>query len=238
MPSVSFNGNSAGSVLSLQWDGITVVGTNGYLQNPRIQFYSQPGFSDANNSIHSIGGAVANQLVRDASHGPLNGGTRTWALTPNAIPLTVGSVTYEAFGARVTGISFFNGDASTNDYWTGNIAYPALPNPGPGDPVKVSSGLDYGLAVYSFNPNREKARIWIPSNSRPIRIRAEGNPSNNISMTCRLARLYNPNSNERIARASGTGVAEMTIYPGTNAAYVDVSRTPLDGYLVVTLSYL
>ena len=238
MPSVSFNGNSGGSVLSLQWDGITVAGTNGYLQNPRIQFYCNAGFSDTHNSIHSIGSAVTNQLVRDASHGALNGGTRTWPLTATAIPLTVGAPTYSSFGARVYGISFFNGDQNTNDYWSGNIEYPALQNPGPGGPVEYSSGLDYGVAVYELGPNRAKARIWIPSNGRPIRIRAEGNPNDAIDMTVRFARLYHPYSNEQAMHASGTEVAEMTLYPGTNSLYLDVKRAPLGGYLAVTLAYL
>lgn len=239
MPSVSFNGNNADSVLSLQWDGITVNGTNGYLQNPRIQFYSKPGWSDANNSIHSIGGAVANHLVRDSSNGPLDGGTRTWTLTATAIPLSVGSPTYALFGAQVYGISFFNGDSNTNYYLTGNIAYPALPNPGPGDPVRLGGGLDYGVGIYTLNPNREKARLWLPSNGRPIRVRAETIASNiTITLEARFARQYNPNSNERAMRASGTSLVEMTIYPGTNSLYLDVSRTPLTGYVVVTLAYL
>lgn len=238
MPSVSFNGNSAGSVLSLQWDGIIVVGTNGYLQNPRIQFYSQPGWSDTNNSIHSIGGAVTNQLVRDASHGPLNGGTRTWSLPATAIPLSVGSPTYSSFGARVTGISFFNGDASTNDYWSGNIEFPALPAPGPGDPVRYGAGLDYGVAIYTLNPNRSKARIWLPSNGRPIKIRAETTANIDIELQARFARRYHPDSNERAMRAVGTSLVEMTLYPGTNSLYLDVYRAVLSGYVVVTLAYL
>lgn len=239
MPSVSFNGNSADSVLSLQWDGIAVVGTNGYLQNPRIQFYSKPGFSDTNNTISSIGGTVANQLVRDSSSGPLNGGTRTWPLTANAIPLAVGSVTYEAFGARVYGISFFNGDASTNDYWSGSIAYPALPNPGPGDPVQIGGGLDYGVGIYTLHPSRAKARIWLPSNGRPIKIRAEANANVTIDLEARFAERYHPvSSNEFVMSASGTRLVEMTLYPGTNAVYLNVSRTPNTGYAVVNLAYL
>lgn len=238
MPSVSFNGNSAGSVLSLQWDGITVDGTNGYLQNPRIQFYSNTGFSDAYNSIHSIGNAVTNQLVRDASNGALNGGTRTWPLTATAIPLTVGAPTYSSFGARVYGISFFNGDQNTNDYWSGNIEFPALPAPGPGDPVRHGAGLDYGVAIYTLNPNRSKARIWLPSNGRPIKIRAETIANIDIELQARFAKLYHPNSNERAMRAVGTSLAEMTLYPGTNSLYLDVYRATLTGYVVVTLAYL
>ena len=240
MPNVSFNGNSGGSVLSLQWDGITVAGTNGYLQNPRIQFYCKAGFSDLHNSIHSIGSAVTNQLVRDASHGALNGGTRTWPLPATAIPLTVGTPTYSSFGARVTGISFFNGDANTNDYWSGNIAYPALPNPGPGDPVRYSGSLDYGVASYTIDPGRQKARIWIPSNGRPIRIRAAVAMATNIPITleARFARVYHPNTGEPATRASGTDLVEMTLYPGTLSHYLDVYRSDLSGHIIVTLSYL
>lgn len=238
MPSVSFDGNSADSVLSLQWDGITVVGTNGYLQNPRIQFYSKPGFSDAYNSIHSIGPGVTNQLVRDSMNGALNGGTRTWPLTATAIPLTVGAPAYSSFGARVYGISFFNGDQNTNDYWSGNIAYPALPNPGPGDPVQLGGGLDYGLGIYTLTPSRAKARIWLPSNGRPIKIRAEAAANVAIGLEARFAERYHPDSNEYVMGASGTSLVEMTLYPGTNALYLDVSRTPSSGYFVVTLAYL
>ena len=239
MPSVSFNGNSGGSVLSLQWDGITVVGTNGYLQNPRLQFYSNNTVSDAFNSIHSIGAAVVNQLVRDSNNGPLNGGTRTWPLTATAIPLTVGTPSYSSFGARVYGISFFNGDQSTDDYWTPAIQYPALPNPGPGDPVRLGGGLDYGVGIYTLNPNRAQARLWLPSNGRPIRVRAETSTANiTINLEARFARLYHPDSNERAMRASGTSQVEMTLYPGTNSLYLDVSRTPSSGWVVVTLAYL
>lgn len=239
MPSVSFDGNNAGSVLSLQWDGITVVGTDGYLQNPRIQFYSRSGWSDTNNSIHSIGGAVANQLVRDSNNGPLNGGTRTWPLPATAIPLSVGSPTYSSFGARVYGISFFNGDQNTNDYWTGNIEYPALPNPGPGDPVRIRGGLDYGVATYTVDPNRGGARIWLPSNGRPIRARAAATDSGVvINLAAVFAARYYLSSNELAVRASGAGLVEMTIYPGTDSLYLDVYRTPLSGHVIVNLSYL
>lgn len=238
MPSVSFNGNSAGSVLSLQWDGIIVDGTNGYLQNPRIQFYSQSGWSDLHNSIHSIGGAVTNQLVRDASHGALNGGTRTWPLPATAIPLSVGSPTYASFGARVNGISFFNGDQNTNDYWSGNIEYPALPAPGPGDPVRIRGGLDYGVATYVLDPNRGGARIWLPSNGRPIRVRAVATDTGIvINMYAVYAARYHVNSNELAVRATGAGLAEMTIYPGTDSLYLDVSRNVLNGHVIVNLSY-
>lgn len=241
MPSVNVNGNTADSVLSLQWDGITVVGTNGYLQNPRIQFYSRSGWSDTNNSIRSIGGAVANQLVRDASHGALNGGTRTWPLSATAIPLSVGSPTYSSFGARVTGISFFNGDANTNDYWTGDIQYPALPNPTPGPPVRYSGSLDYGAAMYIIDPGRQKARIWLPSNGRPIRVRAYTLFGSNvpISLEVWFPRVYYPDSGVPATHAQGTDAVEMTVYPGTHAVYLNVSRgNESTGQVIVVLSYL
>ena len=108
-----------------------------------------------------------------------------------------------------------------------------------GDPVRLGGGLDYGVGIYTLNPNRAKARIWLPSNGRPIKIRAETITANiTINLEARFARQYHPDSNERAMRATGTSLVEMTLYPGTSALYLDVSRTPNAGYVVVTLAYL
>lgn len=116
MPTKSWSnsvGSGSGSTLTLTYDSINVSGGTATLVNPRISFYSKTGWSDSNNTISAAGTAVVDGQVHS---GTLNGGTRTWNCTPEAVALAYGQTTTATFNAVVYGISFFNGDQATTTY--------------------------------------------------------------------------------------------------------------------------
>lgn len=127
-------GSGSGSKLTLRYDSITVSGSTAKLKNPEIEFYSKSGWSDSVNSIDAKGSAVSDERVHSGS---LNGGTRTWDCSATDITLTFGATQTKTFIAEVYGISFFNGDSSTNQYsWT--ITFPQRPYAAPNAPTSLA----------------------------------------------------------------------------------------------------
>ena len=134
MPSKSWNGDSASSKLTIQYDGFTQSGGYGYITNPKLVFYSASGWSDSTNTLKAKGAAVYDKTWSNHTY---NGGTDTFVPTASPVQLRYGGTTASSFQAEVTGISFFNGDGSTDTY-TLNIDYPAIPYNAPYAPSNVA----------------------------------------------------------------------------------------------------
>ena len=130
-------GSNSGSQLTIAYDSISTNQSTGIatLVNPRIEFYSKAGWSDSNNSVTSMGTAVSGTAFGSRA---LSGGTTTYTCTPANITMSYGATVDVTFTARVTGISFFNGDASTDDY-TLTITIPARDYALPPAPTAVSA---------------------------------------------------------------------------------------------------
>lgn len=134
MVSKSWNGDSASSKLTIQYDAITQSGGLGYITNPKIVFYSASGWSDSTNTLKAKGAAVYDKTWSNHTY---NGGTDTFACTASPVALQYGATTTANFQAEVTGISFFNGDGSTDTY-TLAVTYPAIPYNTPYAPTNVA----------------------------------------------------------------------------------------------------
>lgn len=123
----------SGAKLTAKYDSITVDGSTAKLKNPRVEFYSKSGWYDSVNSISTKTGATT---AKSLHSGTLNGGTRSWNATARDVALQYGKVTKADFVIEVSGISFFNGDSSTDTYrWT--IEFPARPYSTPPVPASV-----------------------------------------------------------------------------------------------------
>ena len=181
MPSVTLPSpinHPSDSTLTLAYDSINVIGTDGYLVNPRIEFYAKPGWFDNNNYIDALGNAITltgsplGRVHTSPANGKLTGGTVTWWLAPIAVPLTVGVPTYRSLGVFAHGISFYNGDSgSTTFNWSGGIEFPALPNPGGQPNVRVFGGLRQRFIRYTMPDNRQYCILYLQANGKPIRVR-------------------------------------------------------------------
>ena len=120
-PSVT---TSSGSTLTLYYDSIEVAGdgASARITNPRAQFTYKSGWSDSTNSFSTIGTSA----VAAANHGAqsLSGGaTKTFYTTPIWVALNYNGETTVQYTFRVSNVSFFTGDSSTQDY-TMNINLP------------------------------------------------------------------------------------------------------------------
>ena len=127
-------GSGSQSQLSVLYDGIEVSGGSARITNPRIRFWSKSGWSDSTNTIVGQGSAVDDQTWTNTT---LNGGEDLFWLTPTWVGIAYGSTTAVGFEAKVTGISFFNGDGSTN-YFNVPITLPARPYDLPRAPLSPS----------------------------------------------------------------------------------------------------
>lgn len=150
MPERSW-GNSVGSGsdsrLTLAYDRIDHDADNGWLVNPRVVFYSKPGWSDSTNSISVSGTAIHPE--GQIHSGMLNGGTRVWGVGAEVVPLQYGQSTWRTFIVTVYGISFFNGDRATTNYQF-DIEFPARPYraPRPARSLSTARDSDYRVGVW------------------------------------------------------------------------------------------
>ena len=130
-------GSNSGSQLTVAYDDINVNTSTGQatLVNPRFEFWSKTGWSDSANSVTSLGTTVSSTAFGART---LSGGTTTYSCTPVAVPIVYGATTSATLIARVTGISFFNGDSSTNDYQL-DITLPARPYVLPSAPTATGA---------------------------------------------------------------------------------------------------
>ena len=120
-PSVT---TSSGATLTLYYDSIEVAGdgASARITNPRAQFTYKSGWSDSTNSFSTIG----TNAVAGADHGAqsLSGGaTKTFYTAPIWVALNYNGETTVQYTFRVSNVSFFTGDSSTQDY-TMNINLP------------------------------------------------------------------------------------------------------------------
>lgn len=128
-------GSNSGSQLTVAYDDISIAAGVATLVNPRIEFWSKSGWSDSTNAMTSLGTAVSSTAFGART---LSGGTVTYSCTAAGVALSYGAPTAGTFIARVSNISFFNGDASTNDYQL-DITFPARPYVTPSAPTATSA---------------------------------------------------------------------------------------------------
>ena len=184
MPSQSFGpvvATNSGAVLTLSYDYIQVIGSNAYLVNPTVTWFSKPGVYDNNNSISVVDAGPPYSppatTTREIHSGRIAGGTLAWSVEGVNVPLSTSGETYRDFAVRVTNLSMFVGDNASRVFiWP--IAFPRYvpPDPGPSEiaPVQsVGSLRDKRIVVY-LPPTRKQARLWIPSNGKPIRLYVRG----------------------------------------------------------------
>lgn len=160
MPSKSWNGSSASSKLTIAYDGISTSGDEAWITNPRITFYSSSSWSDGTNSIKAEGGAVVDKTWTNTS---FSGGTKTFTPSAQRQTISYGSTTSANFTAKVTGISFFNGDGSTDSYSL-SVTYPAraysLPKPPPTATATKVSDTQFTIAWTTDYTSSSGATPW------------------------------------------------------------------------------
>ena len=184
MPSQSFwpvVATNSGAILTLSYDYIQVVGSNAYLVNPTVTWFSKPGLYDNNNTISVVDAGPPYSppatTTREIHSGRISGGTLAWSVEGVSVPLSASGETFRDFAVRVTNLSLFVGDNASRVFiWP--IAFPRYvpPDPGPSEiaPVQsIGSLRDKRIVVY-LPPTRKQARLWIPSNGKPIRLYVRG----------------------------------------------------------------
>ena len=139
MPSQTWNNtvnSNSDSTLTLAYDRVDSNGTNAVLVNPRFTLWMKSAsWTDSNNYIDVGGSAIVDKRVHPVtgeSAQPINN-TRTWTnFSAELVPLSYGGTANASFSVTISGISWFNGDSSTNTY-TLSCPMPAkaysLPNP-------------------------------------------------------------------------------------------------------------
>ena len=173
MASISFPTNKV--VLTLSYDDIRVSGNTAYLVNPVVTFYTIPGLSDKYNSLSAEGDAVVNGQFHS---GTISAGTRSWGMSPQVITLSDTESTHY-FNVRVQGISYFGGDTGNNVY-TWAIQFPRYVPPDPQDqpPLQVIGSIRDKRVLVSIPAGRKNARLWVPSNGKPVRVYFRGTRGN------------------------------------------------------------
>ena len=184
MPSQSFGpvvATNSGAILTLSYDHIQVAGSNAYLVNPTVTWFSKPGLYDNNNSISVVDAGPLYSLpvttTREIHSGRIAGGTRAWSVEGVNVPLSTSGETYRDFAVRVTNLSMFVGDNASRVFiWP--IPFPRYvpPDPGPSEiaPVQSLGSLREKRIIFYLPPTRKQARLWIPSNGKPIRLYVRG----------------------------------------------------------------
>lgn len=199
MPSVSYGpavSTSSGATLTLRYDRIDNDANNAWLVNPRVEFYSKPGWSDSSNSMTSGGTAINGAQFHSGS---LDGGTRSWNVSAKAVPLTYGSGTSVTFSVTVTNVSFYSGDSSSvTRTWT--IAFPARPYSKPNPAT--------GFTSTYVNDNRVNLS-WVANYTG-----ANG------------ARPWSNQSVERTATGSWSAATQVGWLGGTTTSWSDTGVVP------------
>ena len=184
MPSQSFwpvVATDSGAILTLSYDYIQVVGSNAYLVNPTVTWFSKPGWSDNNNTISVVDAGPPYSppatTTREIHSGRIAGGTLAWAVEGVHVPLSTSGETYRDFAVRVTNLSIFVGDNASRVFiWP--ITFPRYvpPDPGPSQiaPVESLGSLREKRILFYLPPTRKQARLWVPSNGKPIRLYVRG----------------------------------------------------------------
>lgn len=169
--------NPNNSVLTLSYDDIRVDGNTAYLVNPVVTLYTTPGYSDKNNSMTAEGDTVGNGQFHS---GTISGGTRSWGMSSQVITLSNTESTHY-FNVRMKGLSFFVGDTG-NNVFTWAIQFPRYvppvqPDPGvppPPPPLQSIGNIRDKRILVSIPSGRRNARIWVPSNGKPVRVYFRG----------------------------------------------------------------
>lgn len=151
MPSQTWNntvGSGSNSTITLAYDSISVSGGSASLVNPRIEFYSRPGWSDSSNYIEGRG-AVTTQRWTNTT---LDGGTKTFPLAASSINIAYGSTTATYLEVAVYSVEFFNGGGKTSTFRM-DIDLPARPYSLPNPATNFTNALSGANAYLSWTPN-------------------------------------------------------------------------------------
>lgn len=138
MPSKSRSGNSAGSKLTVSYGSISIYdsGLHAKITSPKMEFYSQSGWSDSTNNWRVRGGAVTDDSWGSRT---VNGGTETFTCSAQEVTLLYGQTQTFSFIGECAGVSFYENDNNSSYYGPSlSITFPARAYSLPAAPTGIA----------------------------------------------------------------------------------------------------